>query len=170
MNIVLTGYRGTGKTTAGKLLSRKLKMEFIDTDAEVEKMAKMRIPEIVGKHGWEQHRKFEMFAINGALKRKNTVTATGAGALVENKIREKSLKKNATVILLTATVKAISSRIKKSDRPSLTGKGTEKEIKGMLRRREKKYLELADVVVDTTDISPEETANMIISFLNTKQR
>src|SRR3989338_4118418 len=166
MNIVLTGYRGTGKTTSGKILAKKLKRAFIDTDEELERLAKMRTPEIVGRHGWKHFRKFETEATNAALKRKNAVIATGAGALVENKISKTKLKK-AVVVLLTAEKKEIAKRIKGSDRPALTGKGTLKEINEVMKRREKKYLRIADIVIDTTDISPEKTAGLITALLKT---
>lgn len=52
-NIVLIGYRATGKTTVGKIIAEKLNREFIDTDVLVEERVKSKISEIVKKEGWE---------------------------------------------------------------------------------------------------------------------
>ena len=164
MNIVLTGYRGAGKTTVGKILSRKLNRKLIDTDKEVEKRIGMKIPDIVRRHGWNRFRKMEKAAIHAALKKKRVIIATGAGGLIENSIPRKELKKNAIVALLTADAKELALRLKGSDRPSLTGKGAVEEIKSVLRKRKKRYFELADLLVDTTDITAQEVAKLIIKY------
>jgi shikimate kinase len=59
MNIVLIGYRGTGKSVVGELLAARLRMQCIGMDAEIVKRAGMSIPEIVEKHGWQKFRDIE---------------------------------------------------------------------------------------------------------------
>ncbi len=169
MNIVLTGYRGTGKTTIGKIISKKLKMKFIDTDDEVEKKTGMKIPEIVLKQGWSKFRKYESKAVRAALKKSNAVIATGAGALVATDIKKAEVNNKAKIILLKATAKTISKRINGSLRPSLTGKDIVEEIEEVLSRRKHKYNELADMTINTTKINPEEAANSIIKKIREKK-
>lgn len=158
MNIMLTGYRGTGKTAVGRLLCRRLKMRLIDTDSSIEKSAGMKIPEIVEKFGWKGFRELESREIKSAMRKNNSVISVGGGGLTENRIK---IRKKSLVILLTASPGAIKSRIKKSGRPSITGKGSLREIGEVIKKREKKYLGMADAVVDTTEITPSHAAGMI---------
>ncbi len=168
MNIILTGYRGTGKTTIGKIISENLKMEFIDTDDEVERNAGIKIPEIVNKYGWERIRELESKAVNYALKKNNAVIATGAGALVETDLSKEFVKSRAKVVLLKATVECISTRIRDSTRPSITGKGLVEEITEVMKRREQKYMEIADMTIDTTNITAKEAAEKIEKMMRKK--
>ncbi len=163
MNIVLTGYRGVGKTAVGKILSRKLKSRFIDTDDEVERLAKTSIAELVAKSGWKRMRSLERVAVRAAMRSGRAVVATGGGAFTESRIRF-DRKKNL-VILLTADSEVIASRIAGSGRPSITGKGAVAEIRQVLREREKKYFGIADVAIDTSEASPQEAARIILGFL-----
>ena len=165
MNILITGFRGTGKTATGEILARRMKKEFIDTDKEIEKQTGMRINEIIWKKGWEWFRGIEKRILMDAL-RKEAVIAAGGGALTENNIRIG--KKKTKVILLTADTLTISKRIAESHRPSLTGKGTLKEIEEVLKKREKKYMEAADAIIDTTEANQEEVAKLIENFINAR--
>ena len=163
MNIVLIGYRGVGKTTVGRLLAKKMKRPFVDTDSEVERIAKMNVQKIVSDFGWKAFRKKESEVARVLLKNKNTVMSTGGGTFTENMIRID--KRKNIVVLLTADIQKISSRIRGTKRPSITGKGASDEIADVLKKRERKYVARADVVIDTSQVSQAKVASMIIEYV-----
>ena len=82
MNIVLIGYRGTGKSTVGQLLAARLGRELVSTDAEIIKRAKRTIPEIVNQEGWEYFRNLESDICGELASRDKLVIDTGGGAIL----------------------------------------------------------------------------------------
>ncbi len=81
MNIVLIGYRGTGKSEVGSILARELGMELIGMDAEIVKWTGMTIPEIVVKYDWPGFRDRESELARDLSGKDNTVIATGGGII-----------------------------------------------------------------------------------------
>lgn len=151
MNIILTGYRGSGKTTIGKALAKRLKREFIDTDDLIEAHEGMKIKEIFDKHGWQYFRKVEKRVIQELAKLDNAVIAVGGGAFMYKD--NLCLEENARVVLLIAPLEVISMRIKNDpNRPPLTeGQSSIEEIREVWGRRKERYYALARAVVDTGD-------------------
>ena len=92
MNIVLIGYRTTGKSTVGKHLAFKLNLPFFDTDTLVEENIKMPIADIVATHGWGFFRAGEKDAVQALEKQKACIIATGGGVVLD-KDNVASLKK-----------------------------------------------------------------------------
>ena len=82
MNIVLIGYRGTGKSTVGKLLARRLGRDLLSTDTEVVKRAKLSIPELVERHGWDYFRDMESTVCRDLAGRDQVIIDTGGGAIL----------------------------------------------------------------------------------------
>ena len=82
MNIILIGYRGTGKSTVGQVLAARLGRQLISTDAEVVKRAGRTIPEIVTLHGWEHFRDLESQVCQELSGRADLVIDTGGGAIL----------------------------------------------------------------------------------------
>ncbi len=99
MNIVLIGFRGTGKSTVGKLLANRLKRDFIDTDEYIEKTTGKTIKDIFEKEGEEGFRKTEAETITKLSKMKNKIIAAGGGVVIYDEIVKK-LKSNGFLILL----------------------------------------------------------------------
>ena len=119
MNIVLMGYRGTGKSTVGRLLAARLGRELVSTDAEIIERAQHSIPEIVAQKGWEHFRDLESDICREFASRDQLVIDTGGGAILRVQNVE-ALKKNGTVFWLTASVETIAKRIgSNNQRPSL---------------------------------------------------
>lgn len=150
MNIVLIGYRGTGKSTVGRLLAARLGRTLVSTDAEVVKRANRTIPEIVAHEGWEYFRDLESNICRELANRDQLVIDTGGGVILHPQNVE-ALKKNGTLFWLTASVETITKRIgKDNQRPSLTGaKSFVEEIQEVLRERMPKYRAAADHVIAT---------------------
>ncbi len=166
MNIVLIGYRGTGKSTVGRLLAARLGRELVSTDAEIVKRAQRTIPEIVAREGWEYFRDLESDICRELAGRDQLVIDTGGGAILRAQNVE-ALKKNGTVFWLTASVETIAKRIGgDNQRPSLTGtKSFVDEIQDVLRERTSKYQAAADHVIATDDRSINQLVETLLTLV-----
>lgn len=157
MNIVLTGFMGTGKSTIGKLLAEELKKDFIDTDLFIERRYGKSIPQIFEEEGEERFRELEVNVIKEITKRKNAVISCGGGVVL-NPVNVERLRKKGRIVLLTASLEDIMKRISEDrKRPLLR----EYKIETLLKLREPIYFSVADFIVNTTDVSVEETVNII---------
>jgi shikimate kinase len=166
MNIVLVGYRGTGKSTVGRLLASRLGRELVSTDAEIIKRAQRSIPEIVAQKGWEHFRDLESDICREFAGRDQLVIDTGGGAILRVQNVE-ALKKNGTVFWLTASVETIAKRIgSNNQRPSLTGtKSFVDEIQDVLRERTPKYQAAADHSIATDNRSVNQLVETILTLI-----
>lgn len=167
MNVVLIGFRGTGKTSVGKKLAEKLNRKLIGTDELIIKKTGMSIPEIVEKYGWNTFRNIESEVVEEISKIDNCIIDAGGG-IVLRKTNVKNLKRKGIMILLKADMKTIINRIKHDkERPSLTGnKSFIEEVEDVLKKRSRKYEEAADYVIDTTSLIINEVADRIIKYIN----
>lgn len=167
MNLVLIGYRGTGKSTVGKVLAKRLGRELVSTDKEIVKRAGRSIPEIVQEKGWEYFRDLESDVCRELAGRDNLVIDTGGGAILRQGNVE-VLKRNGTLFWLTASVDTIASRIGgDTQRPSLTGeKSFIEEIEDVLRERTPKYQAAADHVLSTDGRSIQQLASILLELFH----
>ena len=165
MNIVLIGYRGTGKSEVGQLLAKRLGMQLVGMDAEIAKQAGMTIPEIVEKSGWPKFRDLETEEAQKLAGLDNLVIDTGGG-VIERSENIEFLQKNARVFWLKASVDTIVSRIQGgTERPALTsGKNFTEEVAEVLERRISKYKSAAQYEIDTNELTPEQVANRVIEI------
>ncbi len=117
-NIVLTGMPGSGKSTIGKLLSKKLGKQFIDTDEEIIKLTKKSIVEIFAESGETGFRKIETEIIEKLSILQNTVIATGGGAIL-NEANIDLLKQNGKIYFID---RALDDLVATFDRPLSSNK------------------------------------------------
>lgn len=166
MNIVLIGYRGTGKSAVARLLSERLQWGLIATDQEIVAETGMSIPEMVEAHGWDYFRDLEARIVARVAALDQVVIDTGGGVILRDENVE-LLRKNGTIIWLKADPETISTRIRDdTQRPSLTGnKSFLEEIEEVLQERAPKYKEAAEVEVDTGSESPESIVQRIVVHL-----
>ena len=166
MNIALIGFRGAGKTTIAKLLSKNLDKKLVSTDEEIEKKTKMPIGKFVKKYGWDKFREVESDVIEYISDFDDCIFDTGGGIVMRNE-NVINLKKNALIVLLTADIKTITSRLRSGkERPALTKKGDYlNEIKDVLQEREERYKNAADYTIDTSRLKPEEACNLIMHYV-----
>ena len=170
VNIVMLGYRGTGKSVISKILSEKLRMKLYKIDKLISDSACKSIPEIVEQEGWESFRKLESEIVADVSgKAKNSIIDCGGGVVL-NDANIVNLKKNGVCIVLTASLETIIKRIRHdSNRPSLqNGLSFEDEQKKNLAEREDKYRAAADFICDTSHRRPRESVGDITEFLKTK--
>ena len=165
MNVVLIGYRGTGKSVVGAILARRLGMGYIGMDAAIVERAGMAIPDIVEKHGWPGFRDLESAQARELAGLDNLIIDTGGG-VIERPENIEALQKSAMIFWLKARVDTIVSRIEgDTQRPSLTsGKSFTEEVAEVLERRVPKYRSAAHHEIDTDELTPEQIADRIIEI------
>ncbi|RLC31080.1 MAG: shikimate kinase [Deltaproteobacteria bacterium] len=167
MNIVLIGYRGTGKTVVAEILSDRLNMKKIGMDEEIVKKAGISIPEIVEKYGWKKFRDIET-ALAEQFSRLDGVILDTGGGVVERAENVEALKKNGRVFWLKASVDTIVKRIEScTDRPALTpGASFTDEVSEVLEGRIPKYAGASHYEIDTDGITPVQVADRISEIWN----
>lgn len=158
MNVILTGLRGTGKSSVGIALAQRLSFTFVDTDTRIEELAGDRIAEIVAQHGWEHFRALERQVVTRVAATDRQVVAAGGGTLIDEK-NARLLKTHGVVVLLLCALPILQRRIAlESNRPSLTGQGSaEVELTQVWEARRARYHAVADVMYDVSA----ESANMV---------
>lgn len=163
-NLVLMGYRGVGKSSIAKIISKKLNIKIISTDAEIEKRTG-NIKEFVEKNGWHEFRKAEKNVIKEIKKSGafNSIIDCGGGVVedIENVLLLKSL---GCVIFLKAGAETIISRTKENKRPSLTGKIIDLEIMEVLEKRNPLYERAANIIIDAEKNTKEQRAEIIANL------
>jgi shikimate kinase len=167
MNIVLIGYRGTGKSSVGKLLAGRLGKEYVSMDAEIVKNAGMSIPGIVEKSGWPGFREMESRLAKTLALKDHLVIDTGGG-VIERPENIHALKQNARIFWLKASVPEIVARIEgDTQRPALmAGKTFTQEVEEVLKNREPKYKSAAHHEMDTDALTPDQVAGRIMDILS----
>ncbi len=167
MNLVLIGYRGTGKSTIAHHAAAHLGWRVVSTDARIVEQAGRSIPDIVARDGWDHFRGLET-AVCVALKAQDRMVIDTGGGIILRPDNIAALKPNGLVCWMTATVDTITRRIADDTRrPPLTaGKTFVEEIQEVLTDRIPKYREAADYIVATDDRLPEEIAVEIVGVVN----
>lgn len=169
MKIFLIGYRATGKTTVGRLLSRKLKVAFFDTDTIVEQTAGMPIKEIVVLEGWPSFRMKEKDAVQSLEQKDSCVVATGGGVIL-NSENVDFFKRSGLSIWLNAPLQDIIERLKRdalheAKRPQFTAGNIVQETTEIMKQRLSLYERAADYTVDTLNKNPEQIVEEIYQYL-----
>ena len=163
-NIYLVGFMGTGKTTVGKILAKKLKKEFVEMDEEIEKKEGRKIVDIFRLFGESYFRKVEKKVLKEIASCSNLVVSCGGGVVVDEE-NLKILKKTGIIICLKAIPSVIYERTKKTkERPLLNVPDPLKKIKELLAKRAPFYAK-ADYFVNTSTLTPEEVSEEIIKIL-----
>jgi shikimate kinase len=162
MNVVLVGYRGTGKSCVGKQLANELSLNLVCLDAEIEQKAGKEIPQIVEDAGWPGFRDLEEEIVCTFAARDGQVIDCGGG-VIERETNFDVLRAAGPVVWLKAATKTIVQRIQGDDqRPSLTGtKSFTDEVAEVLQRRTPMYQRMAhfEVVTDERTV-PEVVAEI----------
>lgn len=159
MNVVLIGYRGTGKSTVAALLAGRLGMEVVSLDQEIVRDAGRSIPDIVAEHGWPHFRDLESAVTKRVAARERLIIDAGGGVILRPE-NVQNLKRGGTLFWLRASVPIIVARIESgTQRPALTaGKSFTEEVEDVLRERTPLYEAAAHHRIDTDEKTPEQVA------------
>ena len=161
-NIVLVGMMGSGKSSIGKLLSKKIGLDFIDIDALIEKKENKSITEIFKLNGEKYFRDLEEKISIKKLKEYNNVISLGGGSFLNAKIRKQSSLNSITVWLNWKTSTLID-RIKDSKKRPVVTNLKANEIKGLIEERSKVY-NSSDYKVNCDKLSKSEIVDKIKDF------
>ena len=170
-NLVLIGYRATGKTAAGARLAQVLGRRFVDLDQVLVQEAGQSIAEIVAQRGWEEFRRREKELVARFCHPEGLVLATGGGVVLDDE-NVQALRQSGLIIWLTADAATIQARLAqdkspKDSRPSLTGADPLAEVTEVLQSRQRLYLAAAQIIVDTADRSVTQVVEEILATLQT---
>jgi len=167
-NIVLIGFMGTGKSAVGKLLARRLGWTFIDTDRRVEARERATIAQIFARRGEHYFRESEARVIAELAGRRDTVVATGGGAVLrpENMMH---LRRHGWVVSLTATADVLQQRLSNGKNRPLLGGHVQGNVARLLDQRRPLYRD-ADLLIDVSQGSPAKIVEAIVSFMGKRER
>jgi shikimate kinase len=148
-NLYLVGMMGAGKTTVGRLLARRLKLRFVDSDHEIEKRCGVKVPLIFDIEGEAGFRARETQTLAELAALEGIVLATGGGAVLAAENRRR-LAERGTVIYLRARPEDLYERVRQDrNRPLLATSDPLARLHELFVQRDPLYREIADVVVDT---------------------
>jgi shikimate kinase len=172
--IVLTGFMGSGKSTIGRALAKKLGWRFIDLDSVIEQREGRPVARIFAESGEPAFRTLETNGLISSLSDKHIVLALGGGAL-ETPANREALGASAQTcaVLLTASFDTLYKRCEeqiaaRSSGPALPIRpllGDREAAMARLNRRDPVYRESAHLVLETTGQQPEESVQALLKLL-----
>jgi len=161
-NISLIGFMGSGKSTIGKILAKKMGLLFIDLDRVIELDQEKEIRDIFRIYGEKYFRESETSVIKKIYRNKNCVFACGGG-VVKRKENMDIIRKNSLVVYLNVSIPDIIFRLKEAkDRPLVDVENKEETIEKMMMDRDVLYRKYAHIIIDNDDDDFDRTADMIL--------
>ncbi len=133
-NLVFLGMMGSGKSSLGLIVSKKLKKKFVDVDLEIEKKLNMKISKIFEDKGEKYFREIEENITLNILKEQNLVVSLGGGAFLNKKIKSEILK-NHVSFWLNWDIKTLVDRIKNSQKRPLAFNSTKQDLIKIIKKR-----------------------------------
>jgi shikimate kinase len=137
-NLVFLGMMGSGKSSIGSLVAKKLDLDFVDVDKEIEKELCLSISKIFETKGEDYFRKFEEKITLKILKIHSTVVSLGGGAFI-NKVIRKEVLKNHISFWLSWNDEILINRIKNSKKRPIAFKSTDNELIDLIKKRSNIY-------------------------------
>jgi shikimate kinase len=164
--VVLLGFMGAGKSTVGPILARRLAWEFIDLDAEIERLVRLPISEIFATRGEAAFRKIEADVSGRVIGGERIILAPGGGWLTNELVAQRGSAGTVTVWLRVSpdeVLRRVGSR--RDGRPLLAVADPDAAVRRLLSEREPLYRE-ADLIVDTDGRTAQAVATEIQTLLN----
>ena len=161
-NLVFLGMMGSGKSSIGYLVSKKLNLGFMDIDSLIEEETEMSILDIFEEKGESYFRSLEEKITLKTLKNSNHVVSLGGGSFMNNKIRKEILT-NHFSFWLSWDESVLIKRVKDSKKRPLAFKSTNDEIKQLIKKRSKIYSK-AQFKINCNKLTKTEIVKKIIKF------
>lgn len=160
-NLILIGAMGSGKTTVGKQLAKRLRMDFVDSDHMIEERCGVSVSTIFDIEGEEGFRKRETKMLKELCERTTMVLATGGGAIASEDNR-KILRKSGYVIYLKTSIETQLARTQKNqNRPLLENVDAKEKLNELMEERGALYEQEADLTVMSGDRVVSKVVNEI---------
>lgn len=164
-NIALVGPMGSGKSHVGRLLAARLGLDFADVDADIEADAGMPIPAIFASEGEAGFRARESRILLNLLQRQGQVIATGGGAVLDAGNRAAIRSATLVVYLQVAPAEQLRRLAGDASRPLLDVDDRARRLAELQVQREPLYREVATVVIETGQRSPEDVAGALAALI-----
>jgi shikimate dehydrogenase len=159
--IALVGFMGTGKTTTGKKLAKKMNCSFVDTDDLIVEHESMSIPEIFATKGEDYFRQVERAVLKKVINVPGKCIISCGGGLVLNDENRAILQEHCLVLWFFASPQSIIKRIKPGSRPLLNVANPLEKATAILEERKYTYASAADVLINTEVLHPDEITDKI---------
>ena len=158
-NLVFLGMMGSGKSSIGLMVSKKLNIDFVDVDQEIEKKIGMTISKIFENQGEKYFREIEELIALKLLKKNKTVISLGGGAFLNNKIKKEVLD-NHISFWLKWDIKTLVNRIQNSQKRPIAFKSSKNELIDLIKKRSIVYSK-AMYKIDCENLTKNEIARNI---------
>ncbi|NTJ43638.1 shikimate kinase [Agrobacterium larrymoorei] len=150
-NIIFVGLMGAGKSAIGRTIAQQLKLPFIDTDDEIERVSRMTITELFASYGETEFRALETRVIKRLLRGGPKVVSTGGGAFINENTR-RHIKRGGLSVWLKADLDVLWERVNKRDhRPLLKTENPKATLAALMEKRYPIYEE-ADITIASRDV------------------
>ncbi len=150
-NIIFVGLMGAGKSAIGRTIAQQLKLPFIDTDDEIERVSRMTITELFAAYGETEFRALETRVIKRLLRGGPKVVSTGGGAFINENTR-RHIKRGGLSVWLKADLDVLWERVNKRDhRPLLKTENPKATLAALMEKRYPIYEE-ADITIASRDV------------------
>lgn len=161
-NVYLVGLMGSGKTTIGRILAKRLGLAFLDTDREVEERTGVSIPTIFEIEGEGGFRKRESQVVEDCTRMSNTIVATGGGIVLRPENRE-NLTRSGFVVYLNVPPHILWERTRTDrNRPLLRVDDPLSKLQQLFAQRDPLYREVADLVIDGSRINAQGIMQLLL--------
>ena len=163
-NVVFVGLMGAGKSAIGRMVAQQLKVSFIDTDVEIERVSRMTIAELFATYGEEEFRALETRVIKRLLRGGPKVISTGGGAFINDNTR-RHITRGGISLWLKADIDVLWERVSKRDhRPLLKTENPRATLTALMEKRYPIYAE-ADLTIESRDVRKEVIVTEVLTAL-----
>jgi shikimate kinase len=163
-NVVFVGLMGAGKSAIGRMVAQQLKVSFIDTDVEIERVSRMTISELFATYGEEEFRALETRVIKRLLRGGPKVISTGGGAFINDNTR-RHITRGSVSLWLKADIEVLWERVNKRDhRPLLKTENPKATLAALMEKRYPIYAE-ADLTIESRDVRKEIIVTEVLAAI-----
>ena len=166
-NMILIGMMGSGKSTIGRIIARKIGFNFVDTDKEIEEMEHCTIKRIFDTKGEKYFRQLEEMVTLKTLKKKNYIISLGGGGFLNKNIRKESIR-NADTFWLNWKNETLINRLSKSEKRPKILNLSRKELNQMIKVRSFIYKN-AKYKIDCEGLNKEQIIKKILNYYENKK-
>tara|TARA_B100001093_G_scaffold353619_1_gene338079 strand:+ start:210 stop:734 length:525 start_codon:yes stop_codon:yes gene_type:complete len=164
-NLIFLGMMGSGKTSIGSIVSKKLNLDFIDIDQEIEKNLGVKISKIFQTNGEDYFRKIEEKTTLRILKKRKKVISLGGGAFLNENIKNEILK-NHISFWLNWDAKTLINRIKNNIKRPIAFKASKSDLIELIKKRSYFYSK-ALYKINCENLTKNEIAQKILRIYET---